>query len=107
MTYCVIYCTTASKEDATEISKHLIKQKLIACCNIIPNITSIYEWKEELCIEEEYLLIMKTKEDLYNMIEEEIKKSHKYETPEIICLPIQNGSKDYLDWITKQVLQKK
>lgn len=103
MSYCVIYCTTANKEDSLEISTYLVKEKLIACCNIVPNITSVYEWKNELCIDEEYLLIMKTKEELFKKVEEEIKKLHKYETPEIICIPIKNGSKGYLNWINEQV----
>ena len=102
MSYCVIYCTTATKEDAIAISKHLVKEKLIACCNILPNVTSVYEWKNEMCIDEEYLLMMKTKEELFPQIEQKIKKLHKYETPEIICMPIKDGSKEYLDWIMAQ-----
>lgn len=104
MNYCVIYCTTSSKEEAITISKYLVKEKIIACCNILPNITSVYEWKNELCIDEEYLLVMKTKAVLYKKVEEEIKKLHKYETPEIICIPIVEGSKEYLNWIGQQTL---
>ena len=102
MSYCIIYCTTANKEDAIEISKHLVREKLIACCNILPNVTSVYEWKNEMCIDEEYLLIMKTKSELFKNVEKEIKKLHKYETPEIICTPIENGSKEYLSWVDEQ-----
>lgn len=104
MTYCVIYSTTANKEDAIEISKHLVKEKLIACCNIIQNVTSVYEWENELCVEEEYLLIMKTKTELFLNVEQEIKKLHKYETPEIISIPIEQGSKEYLNWVEKQTI---
>ena len=104
MTYCVINCTTANIEDAKEIAKHLVENKLIACCNIIPSITSVYNWENELCCDEEYLMIMKTKTSLFKKVEKEIKKMHKYETPEIICLPITAGSKEYLSWVSEQTI---
>lgn len=102
MTYCVINCTTANKEDAVNIAKQLVSKKLIACCNIIPSISSVYEWNNELCCDEECLMIIKTKTALFDKVKEEIKKLHKYEVPKIICLPIINGNKDYLDWIEQQ-----
>lgn len=101
MTYCVINCTTANKENAVNIAKELLAKKLIACCNIVPSITSVYEWKEELCCDEECLMIIKTRTALFEKIKEEIKKLHTYEVPEIICLPITKGSNEYLDWINK------
>ena len=106
MTYCVINCTTANTENAKEIARHLIKKKLAACCNIIPSITSVYEWRNELCCDEECLMVIKTKTSLFKEIETEIKKLHKYDTPEIICLPITNGSNEYLSWVNEQVLGK-
>ena len=103
MTYCVINCTTANIEDAKEIAKHLVENKLIACCNIIPSITSVYNWKNEICCDEECLMIMKTKTSLFKQVEKEIKKMHKYETPEIICFPITDGSAGYLSWVNEQI----
>ncbi len=102
MTYCIINCTTANKEDAVEIAKYLVQKKLIACCNIINGITSVYCWKNAMQQEEETLMIMKTKISLYKRVEEEIKKIHKYEVPEIICLPLKDGSSEYLNWIDEQ-----
>ncbi len=102
MTYCIINCTTANKEDAVKIAKHLVEKKLIACCNIIPSVTSVYEWDNKLNTDEEALMIMKTKTELYKTVEDEIKKLHKYENPEIICTPITNGSNKYLNWVSLQ-----
>lgn len=102
MTYCTINCTTANKQEAIDIAKHLVEKKLIACCNIIQQVTSVYEWENKLCCDEEYLMIMKTKTSLFTQVELEIKQLHKYDTPEIICIPIINGSKEYLSWINKQ-----
>ena len=102
MAYCIINCTTKNKEEAIYIAKSLVERRLIACCNIVPSITSVYEWKNDLCCDEECLMVMKTKTELFNEVEIAIKKLHTYDTPEIICIPINNGSSEYLSWVNKQ-----
>ena len=102
MAYCIINCTTKNKEEAIYIAKSLVERKLIACCNIIPSITSVYEWDNELCCDEECLMVMKTKTELFNEVEIAIKELHTYDTPEIICIPINNGSSEYLSWVNDQ-----
>lgn len=102
MPYCIINCTTSKKEDAVKIAKELIEKRLIACCNIVPNITSLYEWRNEIVEENEFLMIMKSETKLFSQVEEAIKALHPYEVPEIICTRIVEGSNDYLDWIRTQ-----
>lgn len=102
MAYCIINCTTKNKEEAIYIAKSLVERKLIACCNIVPSITSVYEWGNELCCDEECLMVMKTKTELFNKVEIAIKELHTYDTPEIICIPINNGSREYLSWVNEQ-----
>lgn len=102
MAYCIINCTTENKEEAIYIAKSLVERKLIACCNIVPSITSVYEWDNELCCDEECLMVMKTKTELFNEVEIAIKELHTYDTPEIICIPINNGSREYLSWVNEQ-----
>ena len=102
MAYCIINCTTENKEEAIYIAKSLVERKLIACCNIVPSITSVYEWDNELCCDEECLMVMKTKTELFNEVDIAIKELHTYDTPEIICIPINNGSREYLSWVNEQ-----
>ena len=102
MAYCIINCTTRNKEEAIYIAKSLVERKLIACCNIVPSITSVYEWENDLCCDEECLMVMKTKTELFNEVEITIKELHSYDTPEIICIPINNGSSEYLSWVNEQ-----
>jgi periplasmic divalent cation tolerance protein len=104
MSYCVINCTTANKNDALILARELVKKKLIACCNIIPNIISVYNWDNQLNEDNECLMIMKTKLELFKEVEKEIKKNHKYKVPEIICTPIIEGNCDYLNWVKEQTL---
>ena len=102
MPYCIINCTTSKKEDSVKIAKALIEKRLIACCNIVPNVTSLYEWRNEIVEENEFLMVMKSETKLFSQVEEAIKALHPYEVPEIICTRIIEGSNDYLDWIRTQ-----
>ncbi len=106
MSYCIINCTVQNKKSAVEIAKQLVKKKLIACCNIIPSVTSVYMWKGKLQEDNEVLMIMKTETTLFEQIETEIKKLHSYDIPEIICIPVNNGSRKYLDWVDEQIIIK-
>lgn len=103
MTYCVINTTVSNKEEAIKIARHLVELNLIACCNIVEKVTSVYKWKNELNIDNEVLMVMKTREKLYDKVEEEIKKLHSYDVPEIICVPLLGASKDYLSWIDENI----
>lgn len=102
MEYIIIFVTTSSKKEALEISHKLIADKLVACSNITSEVQSIFYWKEKVCNENEVLLMLKSKRKNFNTIVEEVKKIHSYETPEIIALPIIEGSKDYLQWIENE-----
>ncbi|MFQ6678702.1 MAG: divalent-cation tolerance protein CutA [Fidelibacterota bacterium] len=103
MEYIVILSTIGREADAHRIAAKLINSKYAACINIIPGIQSIYEWEGKQCTDNELLLLIKTtkenEKDVYRLID----NLHPYETPEMISLPVQNGSKDYLNWIISSV----
>ena len=95
----VIFCTVPNKDEAKKISEALLKEKLAACVSTVDKISSMLLWNEELCKENELLLIIKTKKELFDKIEAVIKAFHSYNVPEIIALPVILGSQDYLGWI--------
>jgi len=103
MEFVLILSTIDTDHHAKMVAEKLISSQLAACVNIIPGIQSVYEWEGKYCHDKERLLLIKTTKenetDLYQMIQ----KIHPYELPEIISLPIQNGSPDYLNWIRKKV----
>lgn len=99
----VILCTTNSQESALNIAQTLVKNKLCACVNIVPKVYSVYSWKDKIETDEEYLMIIKTKKDLFEKVNNKIQEIHPYEVPEVISLDITEGSKSYLDWIVSNV----
>jgi periplasmic divalent cation tolerance protein len=95
----VVLITTPSREDAESIGRYLVESRLAACVNILPGMTSIFRWEGKLCEEAESLLIVKTRSEQFDRLSQEVRARHRYTVPEIIALPIVQGSQDYLDWI--------
>ncbi|MGB5219300.1 MAG: divalent-cation tolerance protein CutA [Smithella sp.] len=97
--YIQISTTTETKEEAQKIAKYLVEQKLAACVQITGPIESTYRWKGKVETSAEWLCLIKTRESLFGRVEAAIKKLHPYETPEIIAMPLINGSVEYLKWL--------
>jgi periplasmic divalent cation tolerance protein len=96
--YSIIITTTPNKELAKKIAKLLVERHLAACVQMLP-IESIYQWQGKICEENEIMLIIKSKNGLFEEIKTAIKENHTYEVPEIIQTPITDGLPDYLKWI--------
>ncbi len=97
--YVVILVTAKDKKEATKIAKSLLEDKLIACANIVGGVQSLFWWQGKIDSSKEVLLVLKTKKILFKKVMARVKALHSYQTPEIIALPIINGSEDYLNWI--------
>ena len=104
MNYIIILCNTNSIDSAETIATFLVKEKLAACVNIVPKIKSIYTWQNKIEKEDEVLMLIKTKQSLFNQVKEKIILLHPYEVPEIISINIQDGAKDYLNWISNNTI---
>ena len=101
--FVVIFITTSTKKEAKKISNNLLKEKLVSCVNIIKGVNSHFWWKGKIESANEVLLIAKTESRFFNDIVKIVKTLHSYEVPEIIALPIIDGNKDYLNWISKSI----
>lgn len=97
--YVVCLVTIDDIDKAAHIARMLVEKRLVACVNIISDIRSIYSWQGRVCDEKEYLMIMKTRQDLFPNLQAAVKELHPYEVPEIIALPIHQGYPNYLRWI--------
>ncbi len=98
-THCVVYVTCPDAKSAEKIAAALVKEKLAACANIVPDIRSVYEWQGKIENDPEQMLIIKTRFALMEKLTRRVKDMHDYDVPEIIAMPIMSGSSDYLDWI--------
>jgi len=99
----VIMVTASSRRECRKIARHLVEEKLAACVNITQAIESVYRWEGKLADEKEFVMLIKSKRELFPEIKAAIAKLHSYHTPEIICLPIIDGSRNYLQWIADSV----
>ena len=101
----VVLITVPSEKIAEKIANALLEQNLAACVNIVAPIRSLYTWKEKICDDEEMLLIVKSRAELFeNQLVPAVQAAHPYQVPEIIALPILMGSKNYLDWINDSTI---
>ena len=98
----VVYCTVPSKKLAKDITKVLLKHKLVACVSMIENVKSVFSWDGEVCEEKEILMMIKTRRANYGKVKLVIEDMHSYSVPEIIALPIVDCSEDYLKWLVKE-----
>lgn len=95
----VIYITAPSDEVASTLAEALVGEGLVACVNRIPGVRSTYRWQGQLCVDEELLLIAKTRRTLFERVRTRVKELHPYVVPELIAVPISTGSPEYLTWI--------
>ncbi|HLC90514.1 MAG TPA: divalent-cation tolerance protein CutA [Candidatus Nanoarchaeia archaeon] len=96
-----VYVTAGDEKEAQKIAQLLLKKKLIACANIFP-IKSMYTWKGKVQSDDEVVLILKTLEKKYSLVETEIKKLHSYDVPCICKIPV-SANKEYMVWVQEQL----
>ena len=100
--YIVIFVTCASEKEGEKIGHALLEEKLAACVNIVPGLKSLFRWKGKISTEQEVLLIIKTKDTLFEKLKKRVIELHSYEVPEIIALGVLAGYEKYLDWIGRE-----
>ena len=105
--YIEVVTTTEKREDAEKIARSLVEERLAACVQIVGPIMSVYRWQGKIETAEEWQCRAKSRRDLFERIEEEIKRLHPYQVPEIIALPIEAGSADYLAWLDDCIVGNK
>ena len=97
----VILVTAKDEAQANKIVEKLVEEKLIACANIVPGIRSIFRWQGKVDRADEVLLVLKSRRRHFPAIVKAVKALHSYDVPEVIALPIVEGNKDYLNWLTE------
>jgi len=100
----VVLVTCGSEEEASRIARALVGERLAACANILDSpVRSVYRWKGRIETAMEHLLVIKTRRARLRALEAAVKRLHSYQTPEIIALPVAEGSSEYLTWLEECV----
>ena len=99
----IVLTTTGSQEEARKIARALVDRRLAACVNIIPQVESIYRWQGKVEDAHEWLLLIKTTTAAFERVRDAIRELHSYDLPECISFSVEDGSSDYLDWISESV----
>lgn len=95
----ILFCTCPDGNTASSIAQTLIEENLAACVNILPGLTSVYRWQDQIETAQEYLLLIKTRRDIYPRVEQCIQENHPYELPEIVAVSVEHALPEYLKWI--------
>lgn len=99
----IVLTNTGSQEEARKIAQALVQSKLAACVNIIPGVESTYWWKGKIETAPEWTLLIKTTRTNISAVRDAIRELHSYDLPECIAIRIDDGSEEYLNWITESV----
>lgn len=102
--FLLVLCSFSDIAEAKSCAKELVKQNLAGCVNVIKEVTSFYQWDGELKEDSECLLVIKTTRVNYENVELFLKANHSYDVPEIIAVPITQGSEAYLNWLDSAII---
>jgi periplasmic divalent cation tolerance protein len=95
----VVLNTCGTEDEALKVARLLVERKLAACVNVLPGLRSIYRWKGAVEDSSEHLLVIKTSRALLGAVRSALEEVHSYDLPEVIALPIVDGSQRYLEWL--------
>jgi periplasmic divalent cation tolerance protein len=99
----LVFTTAGSNEEARKIGRALVERRMAACVNIVPRVESVYRWEGKVEEAQEWLLVIKTTAAAFERVREAIRELHSYNLPECICVSIEDGSPEYLQWIGESV----
>ena len=99
----IIMVTTPDAEVGERIGRTLVEERLAACVNVVPGVTSLYRWEGKVQRAGEVLLLVKTTVDAFERVRERVQELHPYEVPEIIDLSVRTGEARYLEWVREGV----
>ncbi|HTS27122.1 MAG TPA: divalent-cation tolerance protein CutA [Bryobacteraceae bacterium] len=95
----VILNTCPSEEEAERLARLLVDSRLAACVSIIPRTRSFYHWKGAIECAEEFLLLIKSRRDLFDSVRTCVEGAHSYEVPELLAIPVVEGAANYMSWL--------
>jgi periplasmic divalent cation tolerance protein len=99
----VVLVTTPDAATAESLAQHLVEERLAACGNIVPGVTSIFRWDGGVQRDSEILLMLKSTQSQVEALTGRIVEMHPYDVPEVLVIPVEGGNASYLDWVASSV----
>jgi periplasmic divalent cation tolerance protein len=97
----VVLITAPTRDEAVNLAEMLIARRLAACVQVLPEMLSVYHWQGAVQRDPECLILAKTQRGLFDELDAAVRAAHSYTTPEIIALPVVDGSPAYLQWLAE------
>lgn len=97
------YTTCSDKTEAEKLATYLVEERLAACVSVLPGVKSLYRWQGKIETDEETLIMIKTSRDLLSTVQRLLERLHSYDLPELIAVPIVDGSPNYLAWLEREL----
>ncbi len=95
----VALTTCPDQDTAQRLAARLVEARLAACVNVIGGVQSTYRWRDRVEQDAEVLLLIKTTERAVRAVGAVIRELSDYELPELLAVPVKDGSRAYLDWL--------
>ena len=95
----IVLTTESTLDEANNLGRTLVEERLVACATLVPVVQSIYYWEEQIQSAPETMVVLKTSEDKLEALEKRLRELHTYRVPEFLVLPVEHGSKNYLEWM--------
>ena len=99
----VVFSACDTSAEARKLARHLVETRVAACVNVIPGAYSVFHWEGKVQEAAEWLLLIKTTRDRLEPLKSELRKIHSYTVPEVVAVPIVDGSDEYLEWVDREV----
>lgn len=99
----LVFCTCPDPDTATRLAEQLVEQRLAACVNLLPGLTSVYRWQDQIAHDRETLLLIKSSAERFGALSAWLKEAHPYEVPEIIAVALDAGVPEYLAWMAQSM----
>lgn len=98
----LVLTTLPNSDAAAELARSVVNEKLAACANVLPAVRSIYRWQGKVQDENEVLVLFKTPQEHFERLKARILELHPYEVPEVLAIPVEQGYRAYLDWLSQE-----
>lgn len=95
----LVLTTESTLEEANKLGRTLVEERLVACATLLPVVQSIYHWGDQIQSAPETMVLLKTSTDKLEALEARLRELHSYRLPEFLVIPVERGSKPYLDWL--------